>query len=84
MRILRFIQRPKNVFERWGEQYATYCDLLSPEGIEKAWSLTMAPLLKEMTPEERSGWWAFLMTVMKAVMATGPGPFSGIPKTPRI
>jgi hypothetical protein len=54
-RIMRFIQRPKNVFERWGEQYATYCDLLSPEGIEQAWALTMAPLLKEMTPEERSG-----------------------------
>lgn len=53
-RILRFIQRPKNVFERWGEQYATYCDLLSPEGIEQAWALTMAPLLKEMTREERS------------------------------
>ncbi len=54
-RIMRFIQRPKNVFERWGEQYATYCDLLSPEGIEQAWALTMEPLLKEMTPEERSG-----------------------------
>lgn len=54
-RIMRFIQRPKNVFERWGEKYATYCDLLSPEGIEQAWALTMAPLLEEMTPEERSG-----------------------------
>jgi len=54
-RILRFIQRPINGFERWGEQYATYCDLLSPAGIEQAWALTMAPLLKEMTPEERSG-----------------------------
>ena len=54
-RILRFIQRPKNIIERWGEKYATYCDLLSPVGIEQAWALTMAPLLEEMTPEERSG-----------------------------
>ena len=54
-RVLRFIQRPKNKVERWGERYATYSDLLSPEGIEQAWALTMAPLLNEMTAEERSG-----------------------------
>lgn len=54
-KILRFIQRPKNKVERWGERYATYCDLLSPEGVAQAWALTMAPLLKEMTPEERAG-----------------------------
>lgn len=53
-KILRFIQRPKNKLERWGEKYAIYCDLLNPDAVAQAWDLTLAPLLKEMTPEERS------------------------------
>ncbi len=50
-RIFRFIQRPTGASNVWGP----FCDTLSPEGIEHAWALTMAPLLKEMTPAERAG-----------------------------
>ncbi len=50
-RIFRFIQRPTGASNVWG----LFCDTLSPEGIDHAWALTMAPLLKEMTPEERAG-----------------------------
>lgn len=54
-RILRFIQRPINKVEHWGAHLGTYCNTLSAEGIEQDWALTMGPLLKEMTAEERSG-----------------------------
>ena len=50
-RIFRFIQRPTGAANVWGP----FCDTLSPEGIDHAWALTMAPLLKEMTPVERAG-----------------------------
>jgi hypothetical protein len=50
-RIFRFIQRPTGASNVWG----LFCDTLSPEGIDHAWALTMAPLLEEMTPEERAG-----------------------------
>jgi hypothetical protein len=48
-RIIRFIQRPTGASNVFG----LFCDTLSPEGIEQDWALTMAPLLKEMTPDER-------------------------------
>ncbi len=50
-RIIRFIQRPTGAANFWG----LFCDALSPDGIDHDWALTMAPLLKEMTPEERIG-----------------------------
>ena len=49
-RIFRFIQRPTGASNVWG----LFCDTLSPEGIDHAWALTMAPLLQEMTPAERA------------------------------
>jgi hypothetical protein len=53
-KIFRFIQRPINKVEGWGTKHATYCDLLSKDGIEQVWAIKMAPLLKELTSEERS------------------------------
>jgi hypothetical protein len=50
-RILRFIQRPIGASNFWG----LFCDTLSTEGLDHDWALTMAPLLKEMTAEERAG-----------------------------
>ncbi len=49
-RIFRFVQRPTGAANYWGP----FCDALSPEGIDHDWALTMAPLLQEMTPEERA------------------------------
>jgi len=54
-RIIRFIQRPINYIEPWGAHCGTFCDTLSAAGIESDWALTMAPLFKEMSPEERAG-----------------------------
>jgi hypothetical protein len=48
-RILRFGQAPIGIRNPWG----LFCDHLSTEGFDQNWALTMAPLLKEMTPEER-------------------------------
>ncbi len=81
-KILRFIQRPKNKVERWGERYATYCDLLNPDAVAQAWDLTLAPLLKEMTPENAQGWLAFLTIVMKVNIATGLGIFTRVSAAP--
>jgi len=53
-KIQRFIQRPINKVEGWGTKHATYCDVLSKEGIEQVWAIKMEPLLKELTAEERS------------------------------
>jgi len=50
-RILRFIQRPTGASNPWG----LFCDTLSTDGLDHDWALTMAPLLKEMTPAERAG-----------------------------
>ncbi len=50
-RILRFVQRPTGASSPWG----FFCDTLSTAGLDHNWALTMAPLLKEMTPEERAG-----------------------------
>jgi len=50
-RILRFGQEPIGLKNPWG----LFCDHLSTEGFDQCWALTMAPLLKEMTPAERAG-----------------------------
>jgi hypothetical protein len=50
-RVLRFGQMPTGVKNVWGY----YGDHLSPEGFDQTWALTVAPLLQEMTPEERAG-----------------------------
>jgi hypothetical protein len=48
-RILRFGQMPIGITNPWG----LFCDHLSAEAFDQNWALTMAPLLKVMTPEER-------------------------------
>ena len=50
-RILRFGQRPIGIRNQWG----LFCDHLNSEAFDQCWALTMAPLLKEMTPQERAG-----------------------------
>lgn len=50
-RILRFGQQPIGISNPWG----LFCDHLSAEAFDRDWALTMAPLLKEMTDEERAG-----------------------------
>ena len=62
------------------------CDLLrfaQSQGIEQAWALTMAPLLKEMTPEERSALVGVEDDSYEGGMAIGPETLPrGIPKAP--
>ena len=48
-RILRFGQMPIGIANPWG----LFCDHLSAEAFDQNWALTMAPLLKAMTAEER-------------------------------
>ena len=50
-KILRFVQAPTYAHNEWGY----YNDSMSAEAMDKTWEVTMAPLLKEMTPEERRG-----------------------------
>jgi hypothetical protein len=50
-KIVRFVQVPTGANNIWGY----FNDSMSAEAMDKAWEVTMAPLLKEMTPEERSG-----------------------------
>lgn len=50
-RILCFLQVPTGARNAWGY----FNDSLSVEAMDKTWDVTMAPLLKEMTPEERRG-----------------------------
>ena len=50
-RILRFVQVPTYMRNEWGY----FNDSLSAEAMDKTWEVTMAPLLKEMTPQERQG-----------------------------
>ena len=50
-KVLRFTQVPTHARNVWGP----FTDGMSAEAMDKTWELTMAPLLKEMTPEERVG-----------------------------
>jgi alpha-L-rhamnosidase/Glycosyl hydrolases family 2, sugar binding domain len=50
-KILRFIQVPTGTFNAWGY----YNDCMSTEAMAQTWAVTMAPLLKQMTPEQRRG-----------------------------
>src|SRR5258707_7327886 len=50
-RILRFVQAPTGARNEWGY----FTDSMSAEAMDKTWQATMAPLLKELTPEERRG-----------------------------
>ena len=48
-RILRFVQVPTGARNQWGY----FNDSMSAEAMDKTWEVTMAPLLAEMTPDER-------------------------------
>ncbi len=48
-RILRFVQVPTGARNQWGY----FNDSMSAEAMDKTWAVTMAPLLAEMTPNER-------------------------------
>ena len=50
-KLLRFTQVPTGMQNVWG----LFTDGMSAEAMDKTWEVTMAPLLKEMTPEERVG-----------------------------
>ncbi len=50
-KIVRFAQTPTGARNGWGY----FCDSMSAEALDKLWAVTMGPLLKEMTPEERRG-----------------------------
>jgi len=50
-KILRFMQVPTRAHNDWGY----FTDSLSIEALDQTWAVTMAPLLKEMTPAERRG-----------------------------
>ena len=48
-KIFRFVQVPTGASNVWGY----FNDSMSTEAMDKQWAVTMAPLLKQMTPEER-------------------------------
>ncbi len=50
-KILRFMQVPTGARNGWGY----FSDAMSSEATDQVWSVSMAPLLKEMSPEERKG-----------------------------
>jgi hypothetical protein len=50
-KILRFSQVPTGARNGWG----IFSDAMNPEALDKLWEITMAPLLKEMSPAERKG-----------------------------
>jgi hypothetical protein len=50
-KVLRFVQVPTGANNAWGY----FNDSLSAEAMDKTWEVTMAPLLKEMTPAQRGG-----------------------------
>ncbi len=50
-RIIRFVQVPTGAHNFWGY----YNDSMSRQAMRKQWDVTMAPLLKEMTPTQRLG-----------------------------
>lgn len=49
--IIHFVQESTGAHNKWG----FYCNSLSETALDTLWSVTMAPLLREMTPEERRG-----------------------------
>lgn len=50
-KILRFSQKATGARNQWG----FFSDALSSEATDKVWEVTMAPLLREMSAEERKG-----------------------------
>jgi hypothetical protein len=50
-KVLRFVQVPTGADNQWGY----YNDSMSAEAMDETWKVTMAPLLAEMTPDERKG-----------------------------
>jgi hypothetical protein len=50
-KILRFLQVATGFHNNWGY----FTDAMSAEALDQTWAVTMAPLLKEMSPEERQG-----------------------------
>ena len=48
-KIIRFVQMPTGARNEWGY----FNDSMSAEAMDRQWEVTMAPLLKEMTAEER-------------------------------
>lgn len=50
-KIIRFMQVPTGSHNDWGY----FTDGMSAEALDKTWAVTVAPLLKEMTPRERKG-----------------------------
>jgi hypothetical protein len=50
-KVIRFMQVPTYTRNEWGY----FNDSMSAEAMDKQWEVTVAPLLKEMTPEERRG-----------------------------
>ena len=50
-KILRFCYTPTGAKNAWG----LYTDGMSAEALDKTWEVTIGPILKEMTPEEKKG-----------------------------
>lgn len=50
-KLLRFSQAATGVRNGWG----IFSDAMNPEALDKLWEVNMAPLLTEMSPEERKG-----------------------------
>ena len=50
-KILRFGYMPTGISNAWG----LFTDGMSAEALDKTWDVTIGPLLKEMTPDERKG-----------------------------
>lgn len=50
-KILRFSQLSTGARNQWG----IFSDAMNPEALDRLWAVTMAPLLQEMSPEERKG-----------------------------
>jgi hypothetical protein len=50
-KILRFSQVATGAHNQWG----IFSDAMNPEALDKLWEVTMAPLVQEMSPEERKG-----------------------------
>lgn len=49
--VLRFSRAATGAANQWGR----FSDVLNPDALDKLWEVTMAPLLKEMSAEERRG-----------------------------
>ncbi|MGH8024418.1 MAG: glycosyl hydrolase [Limisphaerales bacterium] len=48
-KIIRFVQAPTGAYNIWGY----YTDSMSAQAMDKTWAVTVAPLLEQMTPDER-------------------------------